>query len=77
MSNHICWLITILLDTNNLYRIAVKVNRDKLNGDCAEYPREPENEEQILKILPEYYSNHYSIKILEVQEILDIVIVNS
>ena len=51
MSNYICWLVTVLDDTE-LIKCALKVNRDYLTGDCAEYPLEWENRIQIHKLLP-------------------------
>lgn len=51
MGNDVCFLITVLYG-DELIRCALKVNRDQLGGDVAEYPMEPENREKLHALLP-------------------------
>jgi hypothetical protein len=51
MGSDICWLITVLYGTE-LVQCAMKVERDALPGDCAEYPMEPENRKAIHALMP-------------------------
>ena len=69
-SNTICFIITLLCK-DELLRCGLKVKRDKLMGDCDEYPMEPENRKQLWNLLPEHVRN-YCNTIVEVTEIFDI-----
>ena len=51
MGADICWLVTVLY-RDTLLRCALRVRRDALSGDCAEYPMEPENRKVIHALLP-------------------------
>jgi len=51
MSEDVCFLITVL-NEDRLLRCALKVKRDSLSGDVIDYPMEPENREQLYKLLP-------------------------
>lgn len=45
------WLVTVLYG-DTLLRCALKVKRDAVPDDCAEYPMEPENRKAIHALLP-------------------------
>lgn len=51
MGSDICFLITVLYN-DKLLRCALKIDRDKLGGDVAEYPMEPENRLKLHALLP-------------------------
>lgn len=51
MSDDVNFLLTILYG-DTLLRCALKVKRDSLPGDAAEYPMEPENRAALHKRLP-------------------------
>jgi len=72
MNEKVNWLITILYGTE-LLRCALKMDRNLLGGDCAEYPMEPENREQIHNLLPEHVKSCGPI--VEIQEIFAINVV--
>lgn len=71
MDNSINWLIT-LSNGEYLLKAALKFTPNMLNGDCREAPLEPENKEQIRKLLPLHVSSFGAI--VEVEEIFDVVI---
>ena len=53
MDDNINFLVTVLYYRHDtLLRCAVKVKREDLPGDCAEYPMEPENRDHIHSLLP-------------------------
>ena len=56
MGSDICFLITVLYG-DTLIRCALKVNRDKLGGDVADFPMEPENREKLHALLPLHVQN--------------------
>ena len=60
MGDSVCFLITVLCN-NRLLRCALKVKRDELQGDCIDFPMEPENKEQLHKLLPLHVRNCGSI----------------
>ena len=70
MNNQINWLIT-LTDGAELLRVAVKISSGVLQGDAEIYPMEPENKEQIFKLLPLHCQSFG--KIVDVEEIFEIV----
>lgn len=51
MSPYITWLITVLYG-DTLIKCSLKVHKEKLEGDCDQYPMEPENRKQIHALLP-------------------------
>ena len=69
MGNEISFLITFL-SSGSLIKCALKVNRDKLTGDCAEYPREPENIDQLLALLPDHVQSCGPI--VEIESIFEV-----
>lgn len=53
MGDQIYFLITVFCKGGeNLAQVALKVPRNKLTGDCAKYPMEPENKAQLHALLP-------------------------
>ena len=71
MSDYICFLITIFYTANETaVQCAIKVKRDELVGDCAEYPMEPENKELIQSLLP--YSMCDLGPIIKVERIFEV-----
>lgn len=55
MSDYYSFLISILYhEHERILRCALKVHRDHLTGDCAAYPMEPGNKEQLHRLLPEH-----------------------
>lgn len=56
MSNDVCFLITVLYN-DTLLQCALKIDRDKLTGDIAEYPMEPENRQVLHSLLPLHVKN--------------------
>ena len=77
MSNDICWLISVLTGSDRtgdwLTRIAIKVDKEVLSGDCCEYPMEPENRSQLHALLPDHVRSMGPI--VDVQEIFEISII--
>ncbi len=69
MGSDICFLITILYG-DELLRCALKVDRNKLSGDCAEYPMEPENREMLHNLLPLHVKN--SGPIVAIEEVFEV-----
>lgn len=54
MSNEVCFLITVYYKAiEATLQCALKVKRDKLTGDCEDYPMEPENRAQLYALLPD------------------------
>ena len=51
MSDHICWLITILYE-GRLLKCALSVKKELLTQDCMDFPMDPENREKIHAMLP-------------------------
>lgn len=51
MGSDTSFLITVLYG-DTLLRCALKVSNDSLKGDVAEFPMEPENRDQLHKMLP-------------------------
>lgn len=72
MSPYITFLITVLYD-DSLLRCALKVDRNALPGDCAEYPLEPENRAHLHGLLPLHVRNCGPI--VEVEQIFECEIV--
>lgn len=55
MEEYICFLITVFYESaESTLDCALRVRRDSLPGDCAEYPMEPENKEYLYGLLPEH-----------------------
>jgi len=53
MTEYICFLITIHYESaGTTLDCALKVKRDELPGDCAEYPMETENRQHLHGLLP-------------------------
>ena len=53
MGSDICFLITVLYESaGTTLECALKVDRERLTGDCAKYPMEQENREQLHNLLP-------------------------
>jgi hypothetical protein len=53
LESDISWIITLLCG-ETVERFAFKVDANKLPGDCAVYPMEPENRAAIHAMLPNY-----------------------
>ncbi len=53
MSNHICFLISILHE-GTLLKCALRVWSSSLPEDCAENPMEPENRKTLHDLLPSH-----------------------
>lgn len=71
MNNDICFLITVLYQSaGTTIDCAIKINRDKLTGDCAEYPMEPENRKKLHSILPMHVRSCGPI--IKVEEIFEV-----
>jgi hypothetical protein len=51
MSEKVCFLITLLGD-DCLWKVALRLSQDALQGDCIEYPMEPKNRAQLHALLP-------------------------
>ena len=51
MSDEVNFLVTVLYG-DTLLSCALKTKRDRLSGDIEEYPMEPENREELHKLLP-------------------------
>ena len=73
MPDYICFLITILYE-GTLMRCALRVPKSKISGDCAEYPLEPENREQLHALLPEHVRECGPI--VDVEEIFHVEVLN-
>lgn len=56
MGNHFCFLITVLYG-DQLLKCALKIDREKLDIDVAEYPMELENREKLHAMLPLHVRN--------------------
>jgi hypothetical protein len=56
MGSTMNWLVTVLYGDQFL-RCALQVDRDMLEGDCADYPMELENCAQIHALLPLHVRN--------------------
>ena len=69
MSPYISWIVSILYN-GTVLKCALSVHRDVLKGDCAEYPLEPENREQIHSLLPKHVQS--CGKVIDVEEIFDV-----
>ena len=69
LGSEICFLITILYN-NELLRCALKVQRDKLPGDCSEHPMEPENRAVLHAMLPDHVK--YSGPIVDIESIFEV-----
>lgn len=55
MGEYVCFLITVFYKSaESTLDCALKVKRDSLPGDCAEYPMEPENKECLHGLLPDH-----------------------
>ena len=73
MGEHVCFLITVLLESDSLVRCALSVKRDDLSYDCIRYPMESNNRILLWKLLP---SHVQSIgKIVEIKEIFEVHVV--
>ncbi len=71
MSEYVFLLLTFLYKHDKtLLKCAFKTRRDSFNGDCLEYPMEPENRKQILNSLPDHLQQLGDI--VDVNEIYDI-----
>lgn len=74
MGEYICFLITILYrepdGNDSLLKSALKVKKEQLQGDCIEYPMEPENKKQLHSLLPLHVKN--SGPIVDIDEIFEI-----
>ena len=74
MSDYVCFFILVLSvreDDYSVLKCALKIPLSLLDGDCVEYPMEPENIAQIAQFLPE----HLAGIILSVETIFDVVVV--
>lgn len=55
MSNYVTFLITLFYASEETaVEVVLKTRSDALEGDCADYPMEPENKAQIHALLPEH-----------------------
>lgn len=70
METRIFFLITLIFQST-LRRVALSVDRDDLQGDCAEYPMEPENISQLRGLLDPEFAR---LAIVEVVEIAGVVV---
>lgn len=69
MGIEICFLITIIYNLE-LLKCALKVKRDSLPGDCAEYPMELENRKYLYNLLPIHVQNCGPI--VNIEEIFEV-----
>lgn len=67
MSEYACFLLTLLYE-NRILKVALKIRRDLLKGDCFEFPMEPENIKQLESFLPA----HAKYPILDVEDIFEV-----
>ena len=73
MDDTISWLIYVFNESQGtVIRCALKVNRDRLMDDAAEYPMEPESRKSIHALLPEHIQSYGPI--IAVDHIDDVVI---
>lgn len=72
MPNYACFLITLLYE-GMLLRCALRVSKDKLHGDCEEFPMEPKNREYLHSLLPSHVQECGPI--VAVEELFDVQIV--
>lgn len=71
MSDYVCFLITVYYEyAQSTLKCALKVKRDKLTGDCEDYPMEQENRAQLHSLLPEHIRSEGPI--IAVENIFDI-----
>jgi len=71
MADTICFLITLLY-RDELLRCSIKVKKSQLDGDCAEYPMEPENRKQLWELLPQHV-RECGNTVVEVTELFEVV----
>ena len=71
MGSDICFLITVLYEAaGTTLDCALKVDRDSLPGDCAEYPMEPENRKHLHSLLPLHVRN--SGPVIKVERLFEV-----
>jgi hypothetical protein len=70
MNDTICYLLTIL-EGDSLMKVVLRLSQDHLQGDCIEYPMEPENRRQLHALLPDHIGSIGPI--VAVEQILDVV----
>jgi hypothetical protein len=56
MSEEITFLLTLLNSDDTLLKVCISISKpsEVLTGDCALYPMEKENREQLFNLLPEF-----------------------
>lgn len=64
MSPDVCFLFT-LTNGEEILRVALKIDANKLKGDCFENPMEPENRKQLKELLPLHVKNYGDIVLVE------------
>ncbi len=72
MDSNTYFLITILYG-DTLMKCALRVSCDRLTGDCAQYPMEPENRKQLHDLLPDYIKECGPI--VDVQDLFSVTVV--
>jgi len=76
VGNDICLLITLFYTgQDQLIQCALKANRDSFDGDCLDYPMEPENRNQIMNMLPAHVRSIGPI--VKVESIFEITVDNT
>ncbi|KKM01836.1 hypothetical protein LCGC14_1790470 [marine sediment metagenome] len=73
MSEYVCFLITVLMESDSLVTCALKVKSDDLSEDCIGYPMEEENKATLWDLLPPHVQSIG--KIVEVKEIFEVHVV--
>lgn len=68
--------ILVLFYYNELAKVAIRIDGNKLPEDCIEYYREHENNEFLLGLLPIKYFDDPDMRLLEVIEISDVVVID-
>lgn len=75
MGTDVNFLITLFYEYDeNTAKVALSVPRHKLNGDCADYPMEPENKAQLHAMLPEHVKSMGPI--IAVEPLFSVSVVN-
>ena len=75
MDDHVCFLVSVLYEAIGVIcKIAIKVNRDKLPGDCESCPLEPENRQFLHSLLPQHVRELGPV--VDVEEIFEVATMN-
>jgi hypothetical protein len=71
MTPYVCFLIT-LCDGDTLLKCALKVDRNRVGGDCVKYPMEPENRAKLFMLLPDHVTSFGHIVDVNATELYEI-----